>query len=79
MAMGRKQQSVHKAFLDLHPEFEPQKVYESMCRLMKLGEEAIERGLGKLFKEGKLKTKEKRPKTSKRKRSAETALEREFR
>ena len=62
MKMGSRQQAVHKAFLELHPEFEPTKVYEALCKAVKLSEDAIERGLGRLFKEGKLRSKERRPK-----------------
>lgn len=57
--MGSKHAKVHKAFSDLSRPFAPTKVYESMCRLMGLSEEVIERGLGKLFREGKLKSEEK--------------------
>ena len=61
MKWGPKHVAVHKAWLDLHPDFEPTAVYKKLCQLLKLKEEAVERGLGKLFAEGKLKNKEKRP------------------
>lgn len=64
--LGARHMRAHKEFLDLHPEFEPVKVYESLCKMLNLGAGAVERGLGKLFKDGKLKTKEKKPKTSKK-------------
>ena len=69
MKWGPKHKLVHKSFLDLHPEFEPVEIYKTFCRLLKLGDEAIERGIGKLFSEGKLKPKERRPKKSKRSKS----------
>lgn len=65
MKMGAKHVKVHKAFLDLSRPFQPTKVYESMCKLMGLSEDAVERGLGKLFKEGKLRSEEKPAKQGK--------------
>lgn len=52
--MGKKHAGVHAAFLELKRPLEPQKVYEAMCKLLKLGEDAIERGIGRLYKDGKL-------------------------
>lgn len=75
MKWGPKHVAVHKAWLDLHPEFEPTAVYKKLCQLLKLKEEAVERGLGKLFSEGKLKTKEKKPKTRKHGRREATAVD----
>ena len=68
MKWGPKHVAVHKAWLDLHPDFEPTAVYKKLCQLLKLKDEAVERGLGKLFSEGKLKTKEKKPKIRRSKR-----------
>lgn len=62
MKMGAKHTKAHKAFLDLQRPFNATKVYEAMCKLVGLSEDAIERGVGKLFREGKLKAEEKRPK-----------------
>jgi hypothetical protein len=67
MGMGKKQQVAHKEFLNLHPEFKPVEVYKALCKLVKVGEDAIHSGIGKLFAEGKLKSQEKRPKVGKRK------------
>ena len=67
--MGAKHTKVHKAFLDLSRPFSPTKVYEAMCKLVGLSEDATERGIGKLFREGKLKTEE-RAKVRRPKRSA---------
>lgn len=67
MAFGKKHTAVHKAFLALDRPYTPQKIYIAMCKLTGLKEEAIERGLGKLFVDGKLKSDEQRraPKRSK--------------
>ena len=54
--MGSKQTKVHNTFLGLKRPYDPTDLYTSMCKLMGLKEEAIERGLGKLFREGKLKS-----------------------
>lgn len=54
--MSQKQTKVHSAFLGLKRPFNPTDIYQSMCKLMGLKEDAIERGLGKLFREDKLKS-----------------------
>lgn len=67
MKMGKKHDTVHKAFLGLKRPLDATQVYETMCKLLKLGEEAVERGIGRLYKDGKLKRDdgEKRPRKSK--------------
>ena len=65
MKMGAKHVKAHKAFLDLSRPFQPLKVYEAMCRLANVADDAIERGVGKLFREGKLKSEERASKSSK--------------
>ena len=64
--LGKRHQRAHKAFLDIHPEFKPVEIYEALCDMLNLGAGAVERGLGKLFKDGKLKMKEKPRKSGKR-------------
>lgn len=56
--MSQHHQRAHNAFLNLKKPYDATDIYTSMCKLMKLTDEAIERGLGKLFREGKLKTPE---------------------
>lgn len=75
--MSKHHHRAHTAFLDVHPDFEPTKVYEAFCKLMKLTDEAVERGLGKLFREGKIKPKA--PKVKKPKRSSRPAASDDFR
>lgn len=58
MKMGKHHKRVHEAFTDLKKPFDAVKVYEAMCKLVKLGEDAIERGIGKLYKDGHLTPKE---------------------
>ena len=65
--MGTKQSKVHKAFLDLKRPFNPTDIYTVMCELSALKEDAIERGLGKLFKDGKLTVSGERPRRKKKK------------
>lgn len=77
--MGAKQVKVQKAFLDLSRPFQPTKVYVAMCKLVGLSEDAIERGLGKLFVEGKLRSEERPAKRSKPSRSGRTAPLDDFR
>lgn len=64
--MGAKQTEIHKAFLALKRPFDPTAVYMAMCKLQKLGEDAIERGIGKLFKDGDLKPPQDRPRKKKK-------------
>lgn len=71
MKWGPKHKLAHSTFLNLHPEFEPIEIYKACCKLLKLGDEAVERGLGKLFAEGKLKSKEKKPKRKKTPRATD--------
>ena len=68
-AMGSKQQGVHKAFLALKRPYAPTAVYIAMCKLVSLKEDSIERGLGKLFRDGDLKPPQDRPKKTKHRRS----------
>lgn len=64
-SMTKAHTKAHTAFLGLKRPFDPTNVYISLCKLMGLKEEAIERGLGKLFREGKLKSPEDRARRSK--------------
>lgn len=73
MKWGPKHQTVHKAWLELHPEFDPVAVYKTLCKMLKLGEEAAERGIGKLFTDGKIKSKQ--PKAKGAKRSKRPAID----
>ena len=69
MKWGPKHQSAHKAWTEMHEkDFDPVVCYSVVCKLLKLKDEAIERGVGRLFREGKIKPKEKRPKKSKPRR-----------
>jgi hypothetical protein len=52
--MGKHHRRVHDAFTELKRPLDPVKVYETMCKLVKLSEDVIERGLGKLFRDGRL-------------------------
>ena len=69
-AMGSKQQGVHKAFLALKRPYDPTAVYIAMCKLVSLKEDSIERGLGKLFRDGDLKPPQDRVKKPTHRRSA---------
>ncbi len=64
--MGKKQTTVHKVFLGLKKPYDPTEVYSEMCKLVGLKDDSIERGLGKLFREGKLKPPVERPRKIKR-------------
>ncbi len=68
-SMTKAHTKAHNAFLALKRPFDPTNVYIAFCKLVGLKEEAIERGLGKLFREGKLKSPEDRPRKSKSNRS----------
>lgn len=71
MKWGPKHVAVHKAWQEMHDQdFEPTKVYGILAKLLKLKDEAIERGLGRLFREGKIKPKQKAPKIRKPARRA---------
>lgn len=62
--MSQAHNRVHQVFLGLKKPFDPTDIYTSMCKLLKLTDEAIDRGLGKLFRDGKLKAPEARAKPS---------------
>ena len=64
--MSGKQTKVHNAFLGMKRPFDATEVYVTMCKLQGLAEDSIERGLGKLFKEGKLKPPQDRPRKKKK-------------
>ena len=65
MRMSAKHAKMHKLFVDLSRPFNATRVYEAMGKLVGLTPDNIDRGLGQLFREGKLKSEEKTPKHSK--------------
>ena len=69
--MSGRQLKAHKAYLSLKRPFNPTEVYTEMCQLVGCKTDAIDRGLGQLFREGKLKPPEERkPKKHKPSRSS---------
>lgn len=64
-SMTKAHTRAHNHFLSLKRPFDPTNVYITLCKLVGLKDEAIERGLGKLFREGKLKSPEDRPRRPK--------------
>ena len=73
MKLSARQTACIKAFLDLKRPFDPTSVYIGMCKLVGLTDEQIERGLGKLFREGKLKSPDDRPRRVKPSRGSRPA------
>ena len=63
--MSAKHAKMHKIFADLSRPFNATRVYEAMGKLVGLTPDNIDRGLGQLFREGKLKSEEKCPKPRK--------------
>lgn len=79
MKMGKIHRRVHDAFCDLKRPFDPVDVYTAMCKLLKLGDDSIERGIGKLYTDKKLEPKEpKSKKGQKAKRPADDLGEEDF-
>ena len=61
--MTKAHTKAHAAFLGLKRPFDATNVYTAMCKLVGLKDESIDRGLGRLFRENKLKSPEdRRPK-----------------